>query len=396
MDGHVNNYEIINPFTGAPKRMITVGAIDGRSQYLAGYEIAVTENILSIAAAIRRAILNLGKIPKIIYIDNGKAFTAKYFNGDNAIENLESLFARLGIRVIFAKAYHAQSKPIEPFWGWMAELERLIPTYTGTSIELKPPRMNRGEFLHRKLYEKAMDNTTVDIFAAHRAMAWWLDEYHNREKVSGHLKGLTPAGVFAAGKNFDGILKTDRKTIITKEELNFLMLDHDITTLYRKGIKMFGTWYWHEKLFGKQIDAGDEVHIKYDIFDQSYVLVYDRHGELVCKAYDVKKTHPAASLLGTEEEAEEVKKQLSLKEKLKSSVTGEAKQFLQDEIYPFVKKQLNDANILQLEQASLSQREGQDAAKSVKAKKKRRSVTDYMKAPEERKTKNADLISKAG
>jgi hypothetical protein len=100
-------------------------------------------------------LFRLGKIPKIVYIDNGKAFTAKYFHG-NDVGNLEPLFARLGIKTIFAKAYHAQSKPIEPFWDWMAELERMIPTYVGTSIEMQPPRLHRGEFLHRKLYDKAM------------------------------------------------------------------------------------------------------------------------------------------------------------------------------------------------------------------------------------------------
>ncbi|GMU97396.1 MAG: hypothetical protein AMXMBFR51_01360 [Ignavibacteriota bacterium] len=240
MDGHVNNYEIINPFTGKPKRMVTMGAIDGRSQYLVGYDIAITENILCIASTLRRAILQLGKIPKVVYIDNGKAFSAKYFHGDD-LEKLNPLFSRLGIKTIFAKKYHAQSKPIEPFWGWMAELERLIPTYVGTSIEMQPPRMNRGEFIHRKIYDNAMQKITVDIFAAHRAMAWWLDQYHNRPKQSGHLKGLTPAQVFEAGKGQG----------VDKAKLNYLMMDTTVATLYRKGIRMFGTWYWNDSLFGQ-------------------------------------------------------------------------------------------------------------------------------------------------
>jgi len=375
MDGHVNNYEIINPFTGHPKRMMTIGAIDGRSQYLAGYEIAITENVLAIASALRRAILMLGKIPKVVYIDNGKAFTAKYFHG-NDLDNLEALFARLGIKVIFAKKYHAQSKPIEVFWKWMAELERMVPTYVGTSIQMQPPRMNRGEFLHRKFYEKAMQNTTVDIFAAHRAMAWWLDEYHQRKKSSGHLKDLTPAQVFNAGKGAG----------IDKKELKFLMMDTHITKLYRKGIKMFGTWYWHPEIFGKQIDAGDEVRVKFDLFDRDFILVYDRNGDLVCEAFDVKKVNPAAKLLGTPEEVQEVENQLALKERLKSSVVGEAKKFLVDEIYPFVKKQLNDAKILQLPEPDSSQAVDEDSGSTSKKdsgkKKKKGNVLDRWNVPE--------------
>lgn len=370
MDGHVNNYEIINPITGLQKRMITVGAIDGRSQFLAGYEITPTENVMAIASAIRRAIINLGKYPKVVYIDNGKAFSAKYFHQSD-LENLEPLFARLGIKTIFAKAYHAQSKPIEPFWDWMAELERLIPTYVGTSIEMQPPRMNRGEFIHRGLYEKAMQKTTIDIFAAHRAMGWWLDQYHNRVKESGHLKGLTPLQVFEAGKG-EGI---------DKAELNYLMMDAQVTKLYRKGIRAFGTWYYNEALFGKQIDVKDEVYFKYDLFDKSFIIVYDVEGNEICKAYDVNKVHPAAALLGSPEQAEEVKKQLTLKESLKKSVVGNYRDYVQTEIFPEVKQRLQDANIIQLQEDNSKA----DGSTEQKPKKKSRSLIDRWSVPEENK-----------
>lgn len=367
LDGHVNNYEIINPFKGRAKRMVTVGVIDGRSQFLCGYEIAITENILCIASALRRAILQLGKIPKVVYIDNGKAFAANYFHGDD-VENLEPLFSRLGIKTIFAKAYHAQSKPIEPFWKWFAELERLIPTYVGTSIELQPPRINRGEFIHRSLYEKAMKNTTVDIFAAHKAMAWWLDQYHNRQKQSGHLKGLTPAQVFEAGKGPG----------IDRAKLNYLMMDTRISTLYRKGIRMFGGWYWSDELFGKQIDAGDEVRVKYDLFDRDSVLVYDREGQFVCEATEVSKIHPAADLLGSPEDQKEFKKQIAHKEKLKSAVVGEAQKFAEEEIYPFIKKQLKDAKVLQLPESIAD-----DAAETKPSKTKKKNISDRWNLPDE-------------
>lgn len=372
MDGHVNNYEIINPMTGLPKRMITVGAIDGRSQYLAGYEIAITENVMTIASAIRRAILNLGKIPKVIYIDNGKAFSAKYFH-ESELENLEPLLARLGIKTIFAKAYHAQSKPIEPFWDWMAELERLVPTYVGTSIEMQPPRMNRGEFIHRKLYEKAMQNTTIDIFAAHRAMAWWLDQYHNRIKTSGHLKGLTPAQIFNAGKGPG----------VDKDDLRFLMMDTIVAKLYRKGIRAFGTWYWSDSLFGKQIDAGDEIHFKYDLFDRESIIVYDRYGNFICEAFDVKKVHPAASILGTEQDQKELKEQLAKKESLKSSIVGNYRSYVEVEIIPEVKKRLSDANILQLTEENNS-----DKTEEVKStKRKKGSIRDRWQLPPDQKNR---------
>ncbi len=390
MDGHVNNYEIINPLTGLPKRMITVGAMDFKSQYLAGYEIAITENTLSIASALRRAILNLGKIPKIVYIDNGKAFKAKYFH-ESDIDNLEPLFARLGIDTIFAKAYHPQGKPIEPFWDWMAELERIIPTYVGTSIENKPARMNRGEKIHTKLYQKAMQGTTIDIWTAHKAMGWWLDKYHNREKISGHLKGLTPAEVFNEG----------RGPGVNKKELIFLMMQMNIATLYRKGIRLFSTWFWNESLFGKKLGPGSELLIRYDLLDRDSIFVYDLAGEFICEAKDVEKVHPAAGLLGNEEDIKKLHEQLAIKEKLKSSITGEAKQFIQEEIFPDIKRQLQDANILSLpEHSDNPESENEEAPPSAKAsegkgRKKKKSITDLWNNPGQKKVRNIDLTSKA-
>ena len=78
-DGHITNFEILNPFTGKPKRMMLVLWLDFRSNMPLGWEISPTENTQSIATAMRRAILCLGKIPKIAYLDNGRAFRGKFF-----------------------------------------------------------------------------------------------------------------------------------------------------------------------------------------------------------------------------------------------------------------------------------------------------------------------------
>jgi putative transposase len=379
MDGHVNNYEIINPLTGKPKRMMLIGALDMKSEYLCGYEISPSENTLAIAITIYRAILQLGKIPKIIYIDNGRAFGAKYFHGDN-LSNIEALFARLGIKVIFAQAYHAQSKIIEPFWGWHAELERLIPTYTGTSIEMQPPRMDRGEKLHVKLYEKMMTGTTVDIFTAHKAMAWWLDKYHSRIKESGHLKGLTPAEIFNAGKGPG----------INKKELTFLMMPAEITKVYRNGIRMFSEWYWHESISEKK---WDELLIRYDLLERGSIFVYDKKGDFICEAKRVDKVHPAAGILGNEEDVRILHEQLERKGSLKKAIVGDAKKFLQEEIYPYAKKQFDNINIIQLNENTEETKSLQENNEKQKSR-KRKNISDSWGMPEDNLNKNIDTISK--
>ena len=85
---------------------------DWKSTALVGFEVMLEENTQSIASALRNAIINLGKIPKYVYQDNGKAFRAKYF-----IENgLTGLFSNLGIEPIYAKPYNAKAKSIERFF----------------------------------------------------------------------------------------------------------------------------------------------------------------------------------------------------------------------------------------------------------------------------------------
>ncbi len=136
-DGHTLNFQVLHPVSGKACRMTMVMWYDWASCMPVGWEIMPSENVQCIAAALRRAIITLGKIPKIAYLDNGKAFKAKVFTDvDIDFEELGfyGMFARLGIDTVFAWPYNAQSKPVERFFGTFAELERLMPTYSGTSI----------------------------------------------------------------------------------------------------------------------------------------------------------------------------------------------------------------------------------------------------------------------
>lgn len=60
-DGHVLNFETINPWTGKAKRMELVMWYDMASNCPLGWEIMPTENTQAIASAFRRACVTLGK-----------------------------------------------------------------------------------------------------------------------------------------------------------------------------------------------------------------------------------------------------------------------------------------------------------------------------------------------
>lgn len=146
-DGHTLNFESIDPDTGKPKRMTLVLFYDGASNCPLGWQIMATENTACISAAFRRSCIILGKFPRVIYLDNGRAFRARFFEGCPDFEQAGflGLYRDLGCTVIHAWPYHGQSKPVERFFGTMHELEVWMPSYTGYDIAHKPARMMRGE-----------------------------------------------------------------------------------------------------------------------------------------------------------------------------------------------------------------------------------------------------------
>lgn len=330
-DGHILNFEILNPWTGKPKRMTLILWYDMKSSFPLGWDIMPTENTQVIASALRRAILRLGKYPQVAYLDNGKAFGARFFNGvDFEQAGFSGLFERLGMKTIFAWPYHAQSKTVERFFKTFGELERWAPTYVGTSIEKKPPRLNRGERIHRKVYDKLMDGGCITMEQAHRAIATWFDMYVERPQ-RGHLDGRKPIDVFAEEKGPG----------VDAAELHYLMMSMEIRSVQRNGIRFLGKNYYHPELYGRN----HSVVIRYDLQDSSSVLVFDKNGAFLCEAEQSDKIHPAAHALGSEDDQSKLKHQIELKKRLEKDASLYARDFLESEVIPEHQRQMETLGI---------------------------------------------------
>ncbi|ABB40144.1 Transposase-like Mu [Oleidesulfovibrio alaskensis G20] len=298
-DGHVLNFETLNPWTGKPQRMELVLWYDMASNCPVGWEIMPTENTQAIASAFRRAVLTLGKYPLIAYLDNGRAFRSKYFNGvDFRQTGIAGLFQELSVHTIFAWPYHGQSKTVERFFGTLHDLEQWVPSYVGRDIESKPPRLNRGELLHRKVWD-ASGCRALTMEETHVAVARWVDQYINRPQ-RGHLNGRCPAEVFMAG----------RGSGVDEAKLRHLMMAKEVRKLSREGIRIFGERYYAPELYSRT----HAVQVRYDIGDLSSLLVYSEDGKhFICEAHKVRGIHPAADLLGTEQHSADLREALSLK-----------------------------------------------------------------------------------
>lgn len=318
-DGHVLNFQVINPFTGKPTRATLVGFLDWKSTALVGYEIMMTENTQCIASALRNAIINLGVIPKVVYQDNGKAFKAKYFQSCDCLfdgvkrarsskaadfsplppsrfdeEGFNGVYANLGIRSVFAKPYNARAKVIERFFlEFQEEFEKMMTSYIGTSIEDKPAWLKRGEKLHRDMHKKLTKNYIPTVQEAIKFIDCWL-EFHN-SKSCPNDRSMT----------IKECLNTVQKQDIDKNILNNLMMKTEARTINKHGITFLGMHYRSDVILGLR----DKVYVRYSLFDLSKVHVYSMKGEFLCVAHRVQKVHPMANVLGTVKDMEEYKQQ---------------------------------------------------------------------------------------
>ena len=318
-DGHVLNFQVINPFTGKPTRATLVGFLDWKSTALVGYEIMMTENTQCIASALRNSILNLGVIPKVVYQDNGRAFKSKYFQHcDFDEDGFNGVYANLNIHSVFAKPYNARAKVIERFFReFQEEFEKMMPSYIGTSIEDKPAWMKRGEKFHLAMHQQETKNHLPTVQEVIKYINCWL-EFHNKKPCPNDRS-----------KSIQEMLDGVQKQHININILNTLMMKTECRTITKHGITFLNMHYRSEAILGLR----EQVFIRYSLFDLSKIFVYSSKGEFLCVAKRVQKVHPMANVLGTVKDMEEYKQQYKKQQQIKNRLVKQIKKnFTSDEL----------------------------------------------------------------
>ena len=327
-DGHVLNFQVINPFTGKPTRATLVGFLDWKSTALVGYEIMMTESTQCIASALRNAIINLGMIPKVVYQDNGKAFKSRFFqNVDFEEEGFNGVYANLNIHSVFAKPYNARAKVIERFFKeFQEEFEKMMPSYIGTSIENKPAWLKRGELLHQEWHKNLTNNHIPTLQETIKYINAWI-EFHN--------KNICPNN---RSKTIQEVLNEVPKQKINIQILDDLMMKTECRTINKHGITFLNVHYRSEAIIGIR----EKVNIRYSLFDLSKIHVYSTKGEFLCIAHRVQKVHPMAKILGSVKDMEEYKQQYKKQQQLKNKLIKQVKKTFQKEEIQLLEIQQED------------------------------------------------------
>jgi len=292
-DGHTLDFMVKNPRTGKPCRATLVGFLDAASRDLVGYDIMITENTQVIASALRNAIIYLGKMPKVVHLDNGRAFKGKTFTGDAdfSTAGIQGLYAKLGIKTIFSKPYNGRSKIIERFFKELTEsFAKLLPSYIGNNIFNQPACTKRNEKFHKQL---ASDYVPT-IMETKLYIDKWLNEVY-RQRPCNNDKALT----------INEYINNGRGNGVDIDLLDDLMMTSEERQVRKNGIKLFDDWYYAPELAGLNI----KVIAKYDMFDLSYIKIYTTKNEFICKATRVNAVHPYAEALGSPKDLAEFKEQ---------------------------------------------------------------------------------------
>ncbi len=293
-DGHRFNFQVVHPITGKPCRATLVVYLDAKSYYPAGFEIMLEENTQCITSALRNAIINLGKFPKVCYQDNGRAFRSKFFTEDTAFDDsgMQGLMCKFGIIPVFAWPYHAQSKPVE---GWFHNFgntfERLQPSYTGASIEDKPAWLSRNEKFHKALHNEYLPEIPEII----KRIYSWLE--FEGEQECPHVPGKGRRQVFEEGRGpgVDAALLDD------------LMLSTAAGQIHKNGITFRGENYNNDALYGLR----GRLIIRYTHWDKDRIKLYLPTGEFLCEAYRPQPVHFMAKQLGTQADVQDLENEIA-------------------------------------------------------------------------------------
>lgn len=278
-DGNKLDFMVINPFTGKSARATMVVFMDWASRDFLGYEIMFSENTQCISSALRNAIIRLGKLPKVVYMDNGRAFRGKYFTGTDSFDSFKGIYAQLGIKTTFAKPYNGKAKIVERSFGdFVQSCPPAISSYIGSSISKQPAHIKRNEKFHKKLHK---NDKVPTIEQAKIIIDEWLNFYRSKKLANGQ----TIQEVFEAGKG----------TGIDIDMLDELMMSSEIRTLKRSTIKLFGHEYTGSELYG----TNTKVLVKYSLFDISKLKVYSLKGEYIGEANTVIKYNAMARYFGS-------------------------------------------------------------------------------------------------
>lgn len=278
-------------------RPYLVGFIDVRSRVLVGWGICVQPN----AEAIKQVLIHMiypkensifYGVPRVIYIDNGKDFTAETLTGRKRTVRfdidgeIKGFYRSIGIEYDKrALPYHAWVKgQIERTFGTIINrFTKRMDSYTGTLTGSKtagkvfrdiPKMLEKGKLL------------TLEEFSA-MFEKYLAEDYHKRNHSGLKEDGAkipTPEWVFQNEKRYF-------KAAPPLEYAITLLGECDTRTVYNYGVRIENVTYSSEELARF---IGEKILVRYYKKKMGFICCFTLSGEHICNAYTAERINPLA------------------------------------------------------------------------------------------------------
>ena len=272
--GDHHRFDVMVSYRGRHVRPWLTAWQDLRSRKIVGWQVfAEAPNTDTILAAFRDGVLSFG-VPESVLIDNGKDFDSYALHGRTKQQRragvdpskASGVFAMLNVRARFCWPYHGQSKPIERWFGTVADEVRAWETYCGNAPG------NRPEDLGRQL---ARDKApTLEEFRDW--FAGWLPAYNASAHHGADMHGKSPDQVYAENL-------TEKRTAPAGTLDLLLMKATRPVKVHQNGVSYASLNYGqYEPELHRRL--GEQVTLRLDPKVASRVLVCDLEGRSICWA----------------------------------------------------------------------------------------------------------------
>lgn len=225
---------------GTIARPIVLAWIDLRTRYCLGYEIGYVENADLIRFAFRNAAMACKALPRAALLDNGRGYASKLLTGGQKTrfrfkvkeEDVPGILTLFGIDVTWATPGHGQAKPIERFWGTVAQVAKQAQfqgAYCGNRPDAKPEDFDAAKAVPLKDYRAALDTA--------------LAAYNNKAHRGDSMDMQSPRAMY------DELAKTTpiRQPTTTQMRLCLLAAESQMLSA-NYSITILGNRYWSESL----------------------------------------------------------------------------------------------------------------------------------------------------
>jgi hypothetical protein len=283
---------------GTPLRLRLDAFEDFRSRKIVGATWTHFGSSRSIAATLRRAILQYGP-PEMIYVDNGKDYkkiakgAQKGFPAeDRRVQDLRpedvapieqtGFLARIGAGVVHCIPRHPQSKGVERCFGTVHHFDAFFSTYTSGSTATRPESTGDAMMEHRRLFKKGRVAESKHPLASTFILAClsWIDKYNATPHSGEGMDGRSPNEVFAAEFN------PNQKPTPPPETLALLMVEYERRQVRECAVTLNKRRYTAQSedrlAWAAMHEANErEILVVYDPADPEYAAALDLDGRFI-------------------------------------------------------------------------------------------------------------------